>query len=133
MHIPITPFMIISAFAIAFLSAYLAHKRGRNPYAWFAIGFIFGIFGIFAIFFAPSKKRFKLADIPPQPVFTIHGPSDKFWYYIDPSNQQQGPMSRDALTSAWKEGKVDLSTYVWHEEMADWQPLKETLKVECGS
>lgn len=129
MYIPISPLMVVSAVVIGGVSAYLAYKRGRNPYAWFAIGFFFGIFGIFAIFFASGKK--KPIPIPKlEPVLTIQGPTDKFWYYLDPLNQQQGPMSRDAITIAWKEGKVDLSTFVWHEEMTDWKPLKDTLKAE---
>lgn len=131
MHIPISPLMIVSALAIGVLSAYLARKRGRNPYAWFSIGFLFGIFGIFAIFFASAKKKpSPISTTKSEPVFTIQGPIDKFWYYLDPTHQQQGPMSRDALSAAWKEGKVGLSTFVWHEEMTDWKPLKETLKAE---
>lgn len=132
MHIPFSPLMLISAVAIGALSAYLAYKRERNPYLWFFVGFLFGIFGIFAIFFASAKKKPVPVAAPPEPVFTIAGPTDKFWYYLDPAHQQQGPMSRDALTIAWKEGKVDLSTFVWHEEMAEWKPLKETLKLECS-
>lgn len=129
MIIPFSPLMLVSAAIIGSLSAYLAYKRGRNPYAWFAIGFLFGIFGIFAIFFAPGPKK-KVQPATPQPVYKIQGPIDKFWYFVDPSNQQQGPMSHDAITMAWKQGKIDTSTYVWNEEMSDWKPLKEILKVE---
>lgn len=131
MNIQIDPFMmIVSAFGMGIISALMAHRGGKNPYLWFALGFIFGILGVFAIFFALSPKKAVKAP-PPAPVFKIHGPTDKFWYYLDPSHQQQGPMSRDALTTAWREGKVDLSTYVWHEELPDWRPLKETLKLEA--
>lgn len=126
----ITPLTLVFSFLIGILSAYLAQKRGKNPYFWFAIGMVFGIFGIFAIFFADAKKKPAATAVKPAPVFTIHGPADKFWYYLDPANQQQGPMSRDALSIAWKEGKIDLATYVWHEELPDWKPLKETLKEE---
>lgn len=129
MYIPFNPLMLVSAAAFGSISSYLAYKRGRNPFTWFAIGFLFGIFGIFVIFFAAAKK----APAPPQkrePVFAIQGPADKFWYYLDPQNNSQGPMSLEGLKAAWKEGKVGLSTYVWHEEMSDWKPLKETLKAE---
>ncbi|MBX7066907.1 MAG: DUF4339 domain-containing protein [Parachlamydiales bacterium] len=128
MNIPFNPVMLIGAAVIGTISAYLAFKRGKNPYLWFFIGFLFGIFGIFAIFFTSSKKA--PAPAPQQPVFRIDGPSDKLWYYLDPSHAQQGPMSFDALNSAWKSGKIGLSTYVWHEELTDWKPLKETLKLE---
>ena len=42
--------------------------------------------------------------------------------------QQQGPMSHDALTAAWREGKLNLSTYVWNEELPEWKPLEEFVK-----
>lgn len=122
------PLMIAIAPIIGAFSAYLAYRRGRNPYLWFIVGFLFGVFGIFAIFFATGPKK---AKIPPlEPIYTIQGPTDKFWYYLDPTHQQQGPMSREALANAWKEGKIDLSTYVWHEELPEWKPLKETVKQE---
>lgn len=131
MYIPISPLMLISAFVFGLLSSFLAYKRGRNPYLWFFLGFLFGIFGIFAIFFATGeKKRAPHSERKGEPVFSIHGPLDKFWYYLDPSHQQQGPMSRDALNNAWKEGKIDSSTYVWNEEMTEWKPLKEMIKAD---
>lgn len=129
MHITFSPTMLIMAAVIGTISAYLAFKREKNPYLWFAIGFLFGIFGIFAMFFASSSKKKPLAA-PKQPSFSIEGPSDKFWYYLDPAHNQQGPMSKDAITLAWKAGKLNPSTFVWHEELPEWKPLKESLKPE---
>ncbi len=129
MNLAISPLMIVSALGIGALSAYLARKRGRNPYLWFAVGFLFGIFGIFAIFFASGKKK-EEAAAPKEPVFSIQGPKDKFWYYLDPANQQLGPMSHDAVTAAWHEGKIHMGTLVWHEELPEWKPLKEVVKIE---
>lgn len=131
MHIPINPLIFVSAAVMGSISAFLAYKRERNPYLWFALGFIFGIFGIFAIFFFGLKKKEVSMNLKPlQPVFSIHGPRDKFWYYLDPTHEQKGPMSHDALTKAFREGKVGLSTYVWHEEMPEWKQLKETVRPE---
>ena len=128
MDMQITPLMVVSALGIGTLSAYLAYKRGRSPYAWFAIGFLFGIFGIFAIFFAANRKQ--AVEVSPTPIVKIDGPKDKFLYYLDPTQQRQGPVSHDTLTDQWKTGKLDESTYVWHEEMSNWTPLKEILKTE---
>jgi len=132
MPFPLSTAALISAFLIGALSAYIAYRRGRNPYIWFFVGFVFGIFGIMAIFFAPSgkKKAIPMAQPVVKPEPAIQGPKDKFWYYLDLANQQHGPMSHDALTSAWKEGKVTLSTFVWNEDLVDWKPLKETLIAE---
>ena len=131
MHIPITPLMFVSATVMGSISAFLAYKRKRNPYLWFALGFFFGIFGIFAIFFFGPKKKPAPLDLSPlEPPLSISGPTDKFWYYLDPAHEQQGPMSHDALTKAFKEGVIGPATYVWHEEMPEWKPLKETLVSE---
>lgn len=128
MNLTFSPTMLLVAAVIGTISAYLAFKRGKNPYLWFAIGFFFGVLGIFAMFFTAAKK--KSAPAPKQPTLRLEGPIDKFWYYLDPSNTQQGPMSKEALTSAWKAGKITPSTYIWHEELPEWKPLKESLKLE---
>ena len=126
MPFALTPAALIGACIIGSLAAYLSYRRGKNPYLWFFIGFFFGLLGIMAIFFAPFSKK-KLPPAPAQavPVFSIPGPTDKFWYYLDSSRQQQGPMSHHALVSAWKKGSVTLSTLVWNEELPEWKPLQE--------
>ena len=130
MQIPFSPLMLVIAFIVGIISACLASKRGKNPYLWFALGILFGIFGIFAICFASSSSKRATQSAPKQPVFRIDGPVDKFWYYLDPSHSQQGPMSRDALTAAWESGKINPSTFIWHEDLPDWRPLKEALRAD---
>ncbi len=123
--------MICGALFIGALTAYFAHKRQKNPYKWFFIGFFFGVLGLFAVFFSPSKKKKRRAPVHSEMqkiaplVPLIRGPVDKFWYYLDPSHEQHGPISHTALTSAFKEGKISLSTYVWNEEMAEWKVLQD--------
>lgn len=128
MNLTFSPTMLLVAAVIGTISAYLAFKQGKNPYLWFAIGFFFGVLGVFAMFFASSKK--KPIPAPKQPFFRLEGPNDKFWYYLDPSHTQQGPMSKDAITIAWKAGKISPSTFIWHEELSEWKPLKESLRQE---
>lgn len=123
-----TPSLFVFAAIAGIISAYVAAKRGKNPYLWFALGCLFGILGIFAILVAFPPKRKPAAT--KQPTWRIDGPTDKFWYYLDPANQQHGPMSRDALTIAWKSGKLTPTTYVWHEDLPNWKTLQETLKAE---
>lgn len=129
MHIPITPLTIFAALLTGALGAYLAHKRGRNPYIWFCIGSFFGILGAFAIFFAPKKTLPKPTQEPKEeaPFQTIQGPSDKFWYYLSPEHQQIGPMSLEGLTNALRQGKISLTTYVWNEELPEWKPLQDLM------
>ncbi len=124
---------VLFSFLAAFTSAYFAHKRGRNPYLWFFLGGVFGIFGLMAIFFAPRNRPKPLPPIKLEPQPYLVGPVDKFWYHLDPSHQQQGPMSYQAITKAWKEGKIKPSTYIWHEELVDWKPLEEIVKIQAPS
>jgi hypothetical protein len=113
-----------------FLSAYLAFRRGRDPYVWFFIGVFFGFLGILALFFAPSKQRRKKNLPVEMPTFEeiIIGPSDKFWYYLDAAHKQKGPMSFSALNKAWKQGTITTQTFVWQEEFSDWKPLQECIQ-----
>ena len=111
---------------IGTLSAYLAHKRGRNPYAWFFIGVFFGLLGMIAIFFAPSQKNPKPVPQTSEP--TLVGPTDRLWYYLDETHQQIGPMSFDALNKSWKLGKVPPSSYLWNESLPDWKPLQDFIR-----
>lgn len=119
-----SPIMWICAAVFGAVSAFLAHRQKRNPYLWFAIGFFFGILGVFSIFFSGNTRK-KEPTTPREPIYTILGPSDKFWYYVDADHKQQGPVSRDAIFTQWKEGKLNGSTYVWHEELSEWKALKD--------
>jgi hypothetical protein len=111
--------------ATGLISAYLAHRREKNPYVWFLIGFFFGMLGMLFLFFAPKKEQ---ASKPSAPQPYIFGPADKFWYYLDPEQKQIGPMSHQALSDIWKEAKIHHDTLVWNEEMSDWKPLKDLLR-----
>lgn len=119
------------------ISAYLAKKRGKNPYFWFFIGMFLGVFGIFFLFFMPNKKKILSAAKQPQndAEITIDitpevPPTqlEKFWYYLAQENEQRGPMSFDALKRAFREGKISQATYVWNEELDDWKPFGDLLK-----
>lgn len=123
------------------IAAYYAKRKGRNPYLWFAIGCVFGILGIFAVFFLkkPAQKDPKTVDAEAKPV--PKSLPHRHWYYLDQNSQQVGPVSTSALESAWREGKITPSTYVWHEGMDNWKLWQdvcqdngvslEMLKAEC--
>ena len=116
------------------VSAYMARMRGKNPYLWFFLGMFFGVFGLLFLFFSSKPKAAAepkektgptTIDITPKfdPSF-----KEKFWYYLDPQNQQNGPMSFDALVRAWNEGKVNPQTFVWNEGLETWTPFGEFIK-----
>ncbi len=124
----LNPLMLFSGFIMGSIAAYIAHKRDKNPYLWFFIGFFFGIVGIFAIFWANQKKPNKSNPRVPQAV--IQGPKDKFWYYLDVSQERQGPVSYSAMMTNLKTGKLNESTLVWHEDLSDWKELKGLITLE---
>jgi hypothetical protein len=122
--------LLVSCIA-GLISGYLAYKRGKNPTFWFFIGTLFGLFGVFAFFFL-SKPKKQPAPLPEvrQPEPYLLGPADKFWYYLDASHSQVGPLSYNGLKSGWKQGTIPLSAFVWHEDLTEWTPLQELIRIK---
>ncbi|HSX12003.1 MAG TPA: DUF4339 domain-containing protein [Rhabdochlamydiaceae bacterium] len=113
-------------------TAYFAKQRGRDPYTWFFIGLFLGVIGLGLVFIFP-KKTITIQDVPEaKPVDPVpelppeH--KNKFWYYLDTANAQVGPMSFDALVREWRNGKVELQTQVWNENLEQWTPLSVFVK-----
>ena len=122
--------ILVSSLAFGMISAYLANRRGRNPYGWFTIGFVFGLLGVLSLFFLPEprKKNLQSPAQKPSPQPYIEGPSDRFWYYLDETRASQGPMSHNALTQAWQNGSIGADTFVWHEDLPSWMQLQDLIK-----
>jgi len=132
--------LIIGAFC-----SYNAKLRGRNPYAWFAIGLFLGAIGLLILYLLPPKKpTFESTpsvatpanavaaapDIAVEQESTLVPPSkpappQKLWYYLDEENKRFGPMSFDRLKQAWALDQVKRETFVWNEDMEDWKPVKD--------
>ena len=124
-----SPFHLFFWIATGGLSAYLAKKRGKNPYLWFGIGMFLGVLGLFFLLFMPKQKK-KVPEPKKEEGVTIDvTPSfkEKFWYYLGEGNAQEGPISFDALKRAFHEGKVSDTTYVWNEEMEEWQHFEKVV------
>jgi hypothetical protein len=127
----VTPGLLPTLFisiATGLISAYIAEKKGRRPYIWFFVGFIFGLLGTLALFFAPKpKERIIVAQksaINPY----LMGPIDKFWYYADSENTLVGPLSHDAITQEWRTKKINKDTFIWHEELTEWKKVDELVR-----
>jgi hypothetical protein len=119
-------FIIFFWFLIGGICFRFAKQRGRNPHAWFAIGLFLGVLGVILLFLLPPYKAKVVEEPKPAPV---PPPSHllQHWYYLDASNRQYGPMSFEALSSSFKEGKVIAQTYVWNETFEEWKRYGEVI------
>lgn len=127
----LTPASIIMGSLFGMIAGYLAFQRKRNPYLWFFFGFVFGIIAIFALIFSPKKKKARrrgpAIKRKEPPLSVLEGPIDKFWFYLDPTHKQIGPVSHSAIAKALHLGQISKSTYVWHENLSEWKKLEELI------
>jgi hypothetical protein len=125
---------LLLSFVLATGCSHYAKRRGRNSTHWFFAGLFFGIFAFIVLFLLPVKKAnaAPASQEPTAPVqnLTILQPDHvgKLWYFLDDGKTQFGPMSFDALSNAWKEGKVREQTFVWNESMENWRRFQEVIK-----
>lgn len=135
MQVNLTTFLLWVVFGC--VTAYFAQKRGRNGYGWFLIGLFLGLIGLCLVFILPKKPPVHQEENEPITIdVTPIVPEEdkkKFWYYLDESNKQIGPMSFTALIRDWKEGKVHPETQVWNENLTHWKPFSEFLKKPTSS
>ncbi len=136
-----TIYLLLLYAAIGVFCYQQAKKRGRNPNIWLAIGLLFGILGMIALYVLPPLNKSQNAQgktvqsnqpVPTPPKTNLEtldsSHLNKLWYYLDHDHQQFGPMSIDALSHAWREGKIHKATFVWNEMMENWKSLEETLR-----
>lgn len=125
---------IVTSLLFAWVCAHYALRRGYNPATWFVAGTFFGIFALIALFIFPNKRKpqNRVASTRKVPSIKAACPvqAQKLWYYLDDKKEQFGPMSFNALSKAWIDGAVQEQTYVWNEEMENWQPLKEVASLQ---
>lgn len=111
----------------------LARHRGRHPTHWFIGGIFFGIFALILLFLLPARKQKPAAPTQPaRPKLNLLFPEHdgKLWYFLDEQKAQFGPMSLDALSRSFGEGKVNKTSYVWNEAMDNWQEFDAVIQLE---
>lgn len=119
---------VIILLVLGALNAYFAKRRGRDPIAWFFIGMLFGVLGILTIFILPPLKQAEETET--KSVITVSSPQarsniSKDWFYLDATENQQGPYSWDVFQKSWNEGKFSANSYVWSEGMPEWKKVDE--------
>lgn len=129
--------MILSIFLwllLGFISAYYARERGRDPIAWFVIGILLGLIGIIILFLLPSLSEPKKENsgsveegfraVIPSEAGEL-SQSTQEWFYVDKEGKAQGPFAQTTMKEFFSEGKIDVSTFVWHEGMENWKRIND--------
>ncbi len=122
---------ILLSLVLGWGCSHIARQRGRNPMNWFIAGVFFGVFALAALFLFPKRNKSEAVPLPQSlPKLAVLSPShaEKLWYFLDEEKTQCGPMSLDALSEAWRKGKVKENSYVWNELMENWQLFHEVIK-----
>lgn len=126
---------LIFLFFVALFTANYAEKRGRNPIVWFGLSLLIGLFAPLILWLLPTveseEKKIKenTREVSSRPLELSgekekvpHSPLvEKLWYYLDQHHQQYGPVSLLALRELWNTGRLELTSYVWTEGMANWE------------
>ncbi len=99
----------------------MALKRGRTPTTWFFLGVALGIIAVVVLYFLPTK----VVEKEDPPVQKAPPPPQNLWYYLDSEDKKYGPMSFYALQRAWDEDRITAATYIWNEEMENWETLEK--------
>ena len=116
--------------------AKIAKKKNRNPSTWFILGIFFGLVALVIILILkPKRGTSKNISINPyldtetKKNDSIFQKDDNYWYYLDNTHTQVGPMSLRALFDNYFKGKISKTTFIWNDTMKDWTKLMEISKL----
>ncbi len=121
--------IVFIALLMGVISAYLALRRGKNPFIWFCVGALLGVLGLLILFFMsqPTPEQRKGEVILPRekpPSFV-----QKNWYYLDSEHNQYGPISFTQMKGLFHEKRLLPANFVWQEEMTNWKKLEDLPEV----
>ena len=54
------------------------------------------------------------------------------WYFVNASNEQEGPVALGDLQEMLKQSRLSLSTYVFSEGMENWTPASQVDAISSG-
>jgi len=121
---------VICSLICAINSSKLAYKKNRDSQLWFMLGLLFGIIALIIIYFLKPLKSLKknTQKISIKPLIehlAVLNTDNNYWYYLDNTRKQVGPMSLKKLYDFYLKQKISNHTYVWNDTMNNWKKLKE--------
>ncbi len=131
---------IVIMFLLGSICSHNARMKNRNRQVWFILGVLFGAIALIVLFFLPRRIPERLTPVHSTAQDGLGGapfednsnedaplsPSSEplvLWYYLTPDDTQVGPMSLQALKSAWVDDKVNADSYLWNESMDEWKKV----------
>ena len=85
------------------------------------------------LYTAEPEPGHELAAPPPEayepPPAAAEPPS---WYFVNASNEQEGPVALGDLQEMLKQSRLSLSTYVFSEGMENWTPASQVDAISSG-
>jgi len=116
-------------------TSYIASKRGRDPYLWFAIGVLFGLFGLLLLVILPDQNPQSDQEPDEIAIITPELPNqdctNREWFCIDTQRIQHGLIDYKTLKALWLDGKLVDNSYVWSEGMAEWKKIIDLPDLAC--
>lgn len=130
-------------FFFGMMCSNLARNRGKKPQLWFQLGFFFGILALILLYILIWKEKWSSKQtfaeegaLPPssglgkETLLTVGKAlvtlEERDWYFLDPQNNQKGPISFYELKTKLAEGILsEKATFLWSEGMDKWKPLIE--------
>ena len=136
MHIP--PITLAFWLLMGVSAGYIAEKRGRNPWIWFTVGAFTSLLGVAAIYwFLPEAKKDRTMKQTVTNALQETATSvvderwtSQSWHYLNEDHSEMGPVNFDELRQLWNRGKLQSSSFVWHEGLKDWMKVNHLSGLE---
>ena len=126
-YLPVLCSLLILAY-LSYTAYHKAAQKGRNPWVWASLVLVFGLIGYLVLLFLPTKTKPIIIEtedstiIPKELVQTLNTEN---WYFLDPKNQTIGPMNFENLKTAFDNGTLKKTSFVWNEDYTDWKKIEE--------
>lgn len=125
--------VFIVAGVLGGIAAYFANGRGRDPTAWFFLGFFFGVFALIALFVLKPlnvEEVAEKAETGPSPAsLQDEECRQKEWFYLDGERTQLGPVPFDKIGELFRAGTLTSRSFIWCEGMQKWRRIEELPEV----